>query len=393
MKHTIIALSVAAALAVSAVAQSINSDVEPGAPSAPPAPGKAYVAEVLDFVNPAFPSDTLRQTIQETVDRFGEELAASAVPSDVPLALLPVVGDRAGYVYSLMKTVITQAGRTLVVTENDPAWKAMTDQVAWSERKGDILDKETMLKFGAIQGARLLLVAEIRVAQISDRGVLVELDSHVVDGRTARHLWGGVFSRRRYVGAEQPPKVSALSAAVRNALQTGLMDKTVASLQGCAALSSYPRIAFVPLSADEDAYASGILREACIKAGLTLVNLDLSSPSEARAVLREKPTNQADAFLYGSVRKLGEPSVETTPQGVSTNYTVEWELTVETAGDRLLPYAATIQATGTEFAEYGWWSRVCHHLPFLRGRGWALVCIAAALVALFALLRAMTRVR
>ena len=125
-KNTIAAIAAIAAFAAcafAAFAQSVNPNVEPGAPGAKPAPGRAYVSEVLDFVDPAFPSDTLRQTIQEAVDRFGEALRASAVPKDVPLTLLPVVGDRTGYVASFMKNAITDAGRKCVVAENDPECK------------------------------------------------------------------------------------------------------------------------------------------------------------------------------------------------------------------------------------------------------------------------------
>lgn len=353
----------------------------------------AASAQTADFVSPAFPDDTLRQTIQETVDRFREALAASDVPRDVPLALLPVVGDRSGYARSLMKGAITAAGCRLVVADEDPAWSPIVGKVEWDERKGDILDKDTILKFGAIESARNMLLSEIRVARISERGVLVEIDAHVVDARTARHLWGGVFSRRGYVGADLPAKATDLPPAVRKTLQNELLQKTVDSLKASAALSRYPRIAFVPLTADEDGYATDILREAFSKAGLSLVNLDASSPSEARAFLRDKPANQADAFFYGTVRKLLETSVEEKPDGVTTNYTVEWSVSVESAGDRLQPYVATIQATGADFHAYGWWDRVCHHLPFLRGRGWALVCIAVALVVVLALIRANSRVR
>ncbi|MBP5543599.1 MAG: hypothetical protein ILM98_05960 [Kiritimatiellae bacterium] len=394
MKKSIAALFTAfVTCAFAAFAQSVNPNVEPGAPRAKPAPGHAHVGEVLDFVDPAFPSDTLRQTIQETVDRFGEALRASSVPKDVPLTLLPVVGDRTGYVASLMKSAITDAGRKYVVAENDSEWKAIPAHVEWSERKGDILDKETLLKFGALQAARILLVAEIRVAQISDRGVLVEIDAHAADARTANHIWGGVFTRRRYVGAELPVKAIDLPREVRDTLQNELLAKTVASLKDCPALAKYPRIAFVPLSADEDGYATDILREAFVKAGVSLVNLDASSPSEARAILRDKPANKADAFLYGTVRKLREVSIDEKPEGVATNYTVEWTVSVETAGDRLQPYVATIQATGTDFHKNGWWDRVCHHLPFLRGRGWTLVCLIIVLAVVFAVLRATTRVR
>ena len=383
----------AALLASAAAAQSVNPDVEPGAPKAKPAPGRAFVSEVLDFVDPAFPSDFLRQTIQDAVDAFRESLRASDVPRDVQLTLLPVVGDRSGYVFSLMKGAVTEAGRTFVVAENDPAWNAIVSQREWTERKGDLLDKDTLLHVTrALQAARLLLVSEIRVAQISDRGVLVEIDAHVVDGVTARHLWGGVFSRRRYAGAE-PPKMDDIPAAARRLIREGLRAKTAESLKADAALSGVRTVAVVPLFADVEGYATGVLKEALADAGLTAVNLDATSESEVRALLRDKPTGAADAFLFGVVRRLPETEVSTNSAGVSTKWTVEWTASIEKPDTREQPWNATIEESETTLEPFGWWDWVVHHLPFLRGRGWTLVCAAVALLVVLALLRASTRVR
>ena len=383
----------AALLASVAGAQSVNPDVEPGAPKAKPAPGRAFVSEVLDFVDPAFPSDFLRQTIQDAVDAFRESLRSSDVPRDVQLTLLPVVGDRSGYVFSLMKGAVTEAGRTFVVAENDPAWNAIVSQREWTERKGDLLDKDTLLHVTrALQAARLLLVSEIRVAQISDRGVLVEIDAHVVDGVTARHLWGGVFSRRRYAGAE-PPKMDDIPAAARKLIREGLRAKTAESLKASAALAGVKTVAVIPLFADVEGYATGVLKEALGDAGLVAVNLDVSSESEARALLRDKPAAGADAFLSGVVRRLPETEGSTNSAGVATKWMVEWSATVEKPDTREQPWTATVEESETTLEPFGWWDRIVHHLPFLRGRGWTLVCAAAALAAVWALLRATTRVR
>lgn len=394
MKNIHLSLFCAASLSLCASAQSVNPDVEPGAAAPQPAPGRAFVSEVLDFVDPAFPSDSLRQTIQDAVGAFRGSLADSGVPREVQLTLLPVVGDRSGYVFSLMKDAVTDAGRTFVVAENDPAWSAIASQRAWTERKGDLLDKDTLLHVTrALQAARLLMVSEVRVAQISDRGVLVEIDAHVVDGVTARHLWGGVFSRRRYVGAE-PPKMDDIPEAARRVIREGLKAKTVESLKASsAALSGVKKIAVVPLFADVEGYATGVIKEALGAAGFTPVSIDAASESEVRALLRDGSAAPADAFLGGVVRRLPETSVSTNSSGVSTKWTVEWTASIEKPGSREQPWTATVEDSETTLAPFGWWDAVCHHLPFLRGRGWTIVCAAAALLAVLALLRAATRVR
>ena len=384
MKTTALLLAAALAATLPAGAQSINPDIEPGAPGAKPAPGKIFATEVLDFVDPAFPSDILRQTIQETVDTFRGALHASNVPRETPLTLLPIVGDRSGYVASLVKSAITDAGRTFVIAENDPAWSAIPAAVEWSERKGDILDKDTLLSFGALQAARILLVAEVRVAQISDRGVLVEIDAHAVDARTARHLWGGVFSRRRYVGPE-PPKPDDIPAEARKLLRGDLKAKTVASLRDCAPLAATRRIAVVPLFADVGGYATAIVKEALAEAGFTVVNLDVTSESEARSILRDKPADLADAFLTGVVRRLPETNTVETATGIRTDWTVEWSASVERASDHVQPWNATIEATGSTTEEFDLWQWICRH--------WQLVCCGVAFLAFVLILRAHTRVK
>ena len=72
---------------------------------------------------------------------------------------------------------------------------------------------------------------------------------------------------------------------------------------------------------------------------------------------------------------------------------VEWSATVEKPDTREQPWTATVEESETTLEPFGWWDRIVHHLPFLRGRGWTLVCAAAALAAVWALLRATTRVR
>jgi len=91
-------------------------------------------------------------------------LAASTLPKDKPLAILPVRGDSNGYILGILKTAITGAGLLCVEGKGDPFFDEVLKEVAWDERKEDMLDTNTIVKFGQLKAAKLLAYAFIREA-------------------------------------------------------------------------------------------------------------------------------------------------------------------------------------------------------------------------------------
>ena len=132
-------------------------------------------------------------------------LRTAAIPSGKSVALLPVAGPLGeDWMAGLLQNALTAAGKTCVVAKHDPAFAAILKELEWDARKEDILDSKTIDRFGSLKSAQILLSAVVTVAQKTAkddevRCVFVELELHAIEIATKKHLWGGVFAKRRYL--------------------------------------------------------------------------------------------------------------------------------------------------------------------------------------------------
>lgn len=140
-----------------------------------------------------------RDLIRGLAGELTASLRASTVPADAPLAILPIVDDRADFAYGLFKIAATDAGRNCVEGRDDPMWETIVNETAWTQRKGSVgvLDEATLTAFGKLQAANLLLYGDIRTVKIFF-GLLtrVEAELHVSSVQTKQHLWGKTFIRQ-----------------------------------------------------------------------------------------------------------------------------------------------------------------------------------------------------
>lgn len=125
-------------------------------------------------------------------------LRESAIPKDAPLALLPVIDDRADFAYGLFKIAATDAKCNVVEGRDDPMWETIVNETAWTQRKGSVgvLDAATLTSFGKLQAANLLLYGNVRTVRTVFGLTRVEAELHVSSVQTKQHLWGRSFVRQ-----------------------------------------------------------------------------------------------------------------------------------------------------------------------------------------------------
>lgn len=154
-----------------------------------------------------------RDLIRGLAGELAASLRESAVPTDAPLAILPIVDDRADFAYGLFKIAATDAGRNCVEGRNDPMWETIVNETGWNLRKGSVgvLDEATLTSFGKLQSANLLLYGNIR-AERTFFGLFsrIEAELHVSSVNTKQHLWGRAFVRQEPF----PTRLAAILGAV-----------------------------------------------------------------------------------------------------------------------------------------------------------------------------------
>ena len=340
--------------------------------------------------------ESFRQAVQGAMDEASKAITKSAIPEKAAVAILPVPGDRDGWLAGQLKIALTAAGRTCVEGKEDPMWAEVLKEVEWDERKEDMLDNETVDRFGRLKSAQVLLSAFVRSRDLTDRYAFFEIELHATEIATKQHIWGGVFAKRHYKpGFEEVGRVDEIPVALREAMQEKMRTKIAESIKVAEKLSAVKTVAMLPLADDVGGYAFSIVRDAMTKTALTPVNLDLATLGEARLQLRDKP-GQADAVLHGSLRDLSARIVETTPNSVTREYFAEVQLCIETAARaQLWSDTVVVSERGTD--SLGWWDTVCEFFPSLRKSPGKLVfyplVALVLLAALWILLHAMTRVR
>ena len=334
--------------------------------------------------------------LKDVVGEAGKSIAAAPVPKGQAIAVLPLAGDDGDGIKALVKNALTAAGKTCVEGKEDPMWDEILKEIAWDERKEDILDKSTVDKFGKIKSAQFLLYGGCRRLAVDKRYVLVEIELHLTSIATKEHVWGGTFAKRLYAPGEDPKGIIDIPAEIRRTLRGKLSDKIAASLKASSKIGGVKKVVCLPLAGDIDQYVEGIVRDVVSASSLTPVNMDVRSRAEARFALREGPA-KADAILYGALRDLSPVLKETLPNGERT-YSAEAEvqLWVEKGVTREVLWSDTVAASEPFKVGAGsWWDQMKYVMPWLRP--WMLVAIPVGLVVLLVVLsmffKAVTRVR
>ena len=343
-------------------------------------------------------SEIVALALDDAVSAVRSSLAGSAsVPDGKPVAILPIAGDD-GSVIGLLKNALTSAGKTCVEGKEDPMWDEVLKEIAWDERKEDILDASTVDKLGALKSAQYLMYGSLRRLAASRRYALVELELHITCIATKQHVWGGTFARRHYAPGDDPSGAVDIPPKERIALVDGVRAKIEASLKKSEKLGAVKKVAILPMSGDLDRYAEGLLRDVLSASSMTPVNLDVNSRAEARLALREGAVG-ADALMYGVLRDVSASVVETKPTGEKTYSAVmEIQACIEKGATREILWSDTVQFA-TEFTDgpRGWWDALCRMMPVLSDHPslvvWIPLGVVIGVLLLLKFIRAATRVR
>ena len=244
-------------------------------------------------------SDEARQALRLVGADIQNGLDKSGLPKDLPIAILPVTGDTAGYVMGLLKGGVTGAGLQCVEGKEDAFVDQIWKEVEWDERKDDLLNTNTIAKFGQLKAAKLLLYAVVRDASGQNGRGYAEIEVHVSSIETKQHLWSGNFARRFYA-PNQPVGRLNHTPEIQQTLKAEF-SKLAVELKTAGKLRDVHSVLIVPLAGDADQFVTGLVQDNLASTPYSPKQLDCHTLADARALLRDDP-KAADAILYGSVR-------------------------------------------------------------------------------------------
>jgi len=256
--------------------------------------------------------DDARQALYGAVDSVKTSLEQAPFGAN-PVAILPIGGDD-GTVASRLKNLLTQSGFVCVEGKDDPMWDEILKEIAWDERKNDILDADTIVQFGRLKASKILIYGNILALNRNNDRVYAEIELHATDLETKQHIWGGNFAYRYYKGNDVHGIV-ALDPSLRELLKKNfvlakdsLLDPGVP-----AKLAEMKTVTVIPLAGDIDQYMTGLAIENLTLTNHTPKNPQIPSLSQVRSFIRDGQLG-SDGIFYGAVRDLSrraKPALDT----------------------------------------------------------------------------------
>ena len=244
------------------------------------------------------------------------------------IAILPFAGDRTALFAGKLKNILTRAGFVCVEGKEDPMWDEILKEIAWSERKDDILDPATLVKFGKLKGAQILLYGKVRELNKNAERIYIELELHATDIATKQHIWGGNFAYRFYLGKDVQGIIS-LDHELRMLLKKNFetAKKSMLAPELASRLNSIKSVAVVPLAGDIDNYITGLAIEMLTQTKHLPKNPKIPSLSQVKACTRNGQL-KADAVFYGAVRDMRKSDITEKREGkkIIAEYTIHADI-------------------------------------------------------------------
>jgi hypothetical protein len=342
----------------------------------------AALACPLTAAAAGFPEE-VRQALRLCAGDIQAALAKSDLPKDTPIAILPIANDSEDYAIGMLKNAVTGAGLQCVEGKEDPIVQEVFKEVDWDERKGDMLDAETIVKFGKLKATRLLMYGTIRETSGGNGRGYAEIELHVVSLVTKQHPWGQVFARRFY-SAPNVVGLVDLDPDMRQVIRESF-ERAVPALKADAKLKNTRTIAIVPLAGDMDRFITGLAESMISKTQLLPKQLDIATLGEARVLLRDNP-QAADAVLYGAVRDLSRKTLNTYPDRVEYETTSAVQLTIQESKTGNILWSELIEARGKDATTLSWWDMTKRYGPTVLAGKWYVLVPLLAIAGLLVLL-------
>ena len=166
-----------------------------------------------------------KKALRETAALAEAKLKTADALGQKAITLLPVKGDDAGYFENLLVGAFVNAGRTLVVSNDekkDERFKRILGEIKWDEKQTTLksVDPTTIDALGKLKSTQVFVEAHLEVTKRKNGKVAAELNLLAYEIETKKFVWsvnlapeGGVSSTK--------PKICAKVETVYNGKASG----------------------------------------------------------------------------------------------------------------------------------------------------------------------------
>lgn len=137
------------------------------------------------------------------------------------IAILPLSEDHKNITPVFKAELGRYPGLFEIFVRDDAEWNKLLSEIEFADRRSDVMDQDTLQKFGTVKGVDALLYGSVREASVDYAGNgIVRMALVLADVETGKRLWSGNITGR-FV-QKQPPSGQILKAALdatRNAAE------------------------------------------------------------------------------------------------------------------------------------------------------------------------------
>ena len=135
-----------------------------------------------------------KKALRETAVQAETKLKAADALGKKAITLLPVKGDDAGYFENLLVGAFVNAGRTLVVSNDeakDERFKRILGEIKWDEKQTTLksVDPATIDALGKLKSTQVFVEARLEVTKRKNGKIAVELNLLAYEIETKRFIW------------------------------------------------------------------------------------------------------------------------------------------------------------------------------------------------------------
>ena len=302
------------------------------------------VLSVSATMKQSIADDDYRQAVYGALAKAEEPLKTAGFGKQ-PIAIVPL---RRGHdlLAGRLKNMLNKAGFICVEGKEDPMWNKILAEIEWSDKKSDMLESSTIVKFGNLKSVRILFECDIRLVDKNEDRVYAEIELRGTEVSTRKVLWGDTFTHTHYIGKDIQGIIK-IDRQLNAVLKKNFADaqKSLTSPMHSEKMRHVKTITVIPLIGDINAYMTNMAIAMISQTKYIPKNPHIPSLRVVRSSARDGSLG-CDAVFYGYVRSFHMTNPVESQEGkqikTSYNAVVNIQFFVEDAKNGNILWSATV---------------------------------------------------
>ena len=105
-------------------------------------------------------AETLQRATDQALQRLAQQLKEAKRDGVETVAVIALAGDADDYAWDGLNRAIAEAGYKLF-SRDEPEYNRLLEEIEFGVRRGDVMDEETIKKFGDIEGVDAIVTGNI----------------------------------------------------------------------------------------------------------------------------------------------------------------------------------------------------------------------------------------